>query len=96
MIISFGNNATEDLFNGINSKHTRHLPSSINAVIIRKLDMINAAVSVKDLGAPPGNRLEHLSGDLKGFFSIRINDQFRILFKLEQGNASEVGIIDYH
>jgi proteic killer suppression protein len=96
MIISFGNKATEALFNGIHSKNTRHLPSNINAVTFRKLDMINAALSVEDLKSPPGNRLEQLSGDLKGFYSIRINSQFRLIFKFAQGNASEVSIIDYH
>jgi toxin HigB-1 len=96
MITSFGDKATEDLYNGISSKHTRHLPSNINAGAFRKLDMINAALSVEDLKSPPGNRLEHLGGDLKGFYSIRINDQFRIIFKFAQGNAFEVSIVDYH
>jgi proteic killer suppression protein len=96
MITSFGDKATEDLYNGISSKHTRHLPLNINAVTFRKLDMINAALSVEDLKSPPGNRTEHLGGDLKGFYSIRINVQFRIIFKFAQGNASEVSIVDYH
>jgi proteic killer suppression protein len=96
MITSFGDRATEDFYNGINSKHARYLPSNINAVTFRKLDMINAALSVDDLKSPPGNRLELLGGDLKGFYSIRINDQFRIIFKFAQGNAFEVSIFDYH
>jgi proteic killer suppression protein len=96
MITSFGDRATEDFYNGIISKHTRHLPSNMNAVTFRKLDMINAALSVDDLKSPPGNRLEHLEGDLKGFYSTRINDQFRIIFKFVQGNAIKVSILDYH
>ena len=62
----------------------------------RKLDLIGAAVEVRDLAVPPGNRLEQLHGDLAGFYSIRVNDQYRIIFKFEVGNASHVQLIDYH
>lgn len=62
----------------------------------RKLRMLNNAVDMSDLRIPPANRLEKLSGNLKGFYSIRINDQWRIIFKWNAGNAFEVDIIDYH
>jgi len=96
MIISFGDQATEDLYNGVNSKESRKIPSNIAAVALRKLDMVNAAHRPEDLKAPPGNRLEHLKGNRSGFFSIRINDQFRVIFRLTQSNAYAVQIVDYH
>jgi toxin HigB-1 len=96
MIISFGDHATEDLYNGLNSKESRKIPSTIVDVAPRKLDMINAAHRPEDLKAPPGNRLEHLKGDRSGFYSIRINERFRIIFKLTQSNAYEARIVDYH
>jgi toxin HigB-1 len=96
MIMSFGDKATEDLYNGLNSKESRKIPSNILAVALRKLDMINAAHRPEDLKAPPGNRLEHLKGDRVGFYSIRINDQYRIIFRMTQSNASNVQILDYH
>jgi toxin HigB-1 len=96
MIISFGDQATEDLYNGVNSKGSRKIPSNIVAGALRKLDIINAAHRPEDLKAPPGNRLEHLKGNRSGFYSIRINDQFRIIFKMAQSNAYAVQIVDYH
>lgn len=96
MITSFGDRPTEDLYNGVNSKESRKIPSNISAVAQRKLDMINAAHRPEDLKAPPGNRLEHLKGDLSGFYSIRINGRFRIIFKMTQSNAYAVQIVDYH
>ena len=65
-------------------------------VVRRKLDMLNAASDLRDLRIPPANRLEELKGGLKGFHSIRINDQYRILFRWSQQNASDVQITDYH
>jgi proteic killer suppression protein len=62
----------------------------------RKLDMLNAAASVEDLRIPPGNRLEALKGDYRGKHSIRINDQWRIIFSIDHGNVYEVEFIDYH
>jgi proteic killer suppression protein len=96
MIISFGDRATEDLYNGLNSKESRKIPSTIVAVALRKLDMINAAHRPEDLKAPPGNRLEHLKGDRSGYYSIRINDRFRIIFRMTLSNAYEAQIVDYH
>lgn len=96
MIVGFGNRATDDLYNGVVSKHTRHLPAHVVATACRKLDMVNSAISVEDLRSPPGNHLEALRGDLAGYHSVRINGQYRIVFKFLQGNAHEVRITDYH
>jgi proteic killer suppression protein len=96
MIVNFKDKATEDIFNGVHSKESRKIPQNINSIAIRKLDMINAAFKIEDLRIPSDNRLESLKGDLAGFFSIRINDQFRIIFTFSQANAFNVQIIDYH
>ncbi len=93
MIISFGNSDTEMVWNGIRGKK---LPTEIQNIGRRKLRMLNNAVDLADLRIPPSNRLEKLSGKLKDFYSIRINDQWRIIFKWGTGNAFEVLIIDYH
>lgn len=96
MIVSFGSQGTEDLFHGRESKEARKIPRNIWNVAFRKLDMINAAHELKDLLVPPGNRLEKLKGKLSGFHSIRINDQFRIIFIWSESNANSVEIVDYH
>ena len=96
MIDSFGDKGTEDLFHGRKTKRTRRFPPELLAVALRKLDMINAAHEIGDLKAPSANRLEALKGDLKGCHSIRINDQFRIVFRWSEGKAAEVRIVDYH
>jgi len=93
MIVSFGNSDTEKVWNGTRVKK---LPTEIQNIGRRKLRMINNSVNLTDLKVPPANRLEKLSGNLRGFYSIRINDQWRIIFKWDLGNASEVEIIDYH
>ena len=93
MIINFGNKETEKIWNGIVSKK---LPREIQDVARRKLRMINNSIDITDLRIPPANRLEKLKGDLKEFYSIRINNQWRIIFKWENGNAFEVEIVDYH
>lgn len=72
------------------------LPIEMQEIGRRKLRMLNNSQNVADLRIPPANRLEKLSGGWKGFYSIRINDQWRIVFKWENGNASEVDIVDYH
>ena len=72
------------------------MPGEILNVARRKLRMLNNAANLVDLKVPPANRLEKLSGSLKDFYSIRINDQWRIIFKCSGGNASEVEIVDYH
>lgn len=96
MIASFGDRATEDLYHGLRSKAARRLPSDIRAVALRKLDMLNAARSLQDLMSPPGNRLELLRDDLRGYHSIRVNDQWRVVFRWTSGEAHEVRIADYH
>ncbi|MBA2762529.1 MAG: type II toxin-antitoxin system RelE/ParE family toxin [Segetibacter sp.] len=93
MITSFGSKETESIWLGNRSKK---LPNEIQQIGRRKLRMLNNAQSLIDLKVPPSNMLEKLSGDLKGFYSIRINDQWRIIFKWNAVNASEVEIIDYH
>ena len=96
MIRSFGDSKTEDLFNGVNSAAARRVATSIRKIAIRKLDLINAAITLEDLRSPPGNRLEALSGDLQGKHSIRINDQWRIIFHWTEAGAESVQIVDYH
>ena len=96
MIRSFGDKATEDIWNGDNTAAARRIPREIWKAAYRKLDMIRAAYELGDLRIPPGNRLERLKGNLKDYHSIRINDQYRILFKWEHGAADEVEIADYH
>jgi len=93
MILSFGNDDTESIWNGIRIKK---IPAEIQNIGRRKLRMLNNSVDLKDLRIPPANRLEKLSGRLKEFHSIRINDQWRIIFKWKTGNAFDVEIIDYH
>ncbi|MGE0267532.1 MAG: type II toxin-antitoxin system RelE/ParE family toxin [Candidatus Omnitrophota bacterium] len=96
MIISFKTKATQDIYDGVSSKETRKFPDTIWRVAQRKLDMINAAVVLADLKVPPGNRLHPLQGDKKGYHSISINDQYRIIFQFRDRNAYEVEITDYH
>ena len=96
MITSFGDKGTSDLFHGISSRHARKLPSKIHETSLYKLDILNAAQVLDDLRSPPGNRLEPLKGELKGFYSIRINSQWRIIFRWAEGSASDDQIMDYH
>lgn len=96
MIASFGDRATEDLYHALRSKAARRLPSDIRAVALRKLDMLNAARRLQDLMSSPGNRLELLRDDLRGYHSIRVNDQSRVVFRWTSGEAHEVRIADYH
>ena len=96
MIVSFADGATEALFHGEVGKVIRRLPPQIRSAAIRKLDMLNAARELRDLRAPPGNRLEALQGDLKGKHSIRVNEQWRVVFRWESGDAHDVEIVDYH
>lgn len=93
MIKSFCDKETEKIWNGTRSKK---LPNEIQNVARRKLRMINNSQNINDLRVPPANRLEKLKGDLFEFHSIRINQQWRIIFKWENDNAYEVSIVDYH
>lgn len=96
MIVGIADQATQDIFDGSDTAAARRFPKTIWAAARRKLDMVNAAHDVLDLRAPPGNRLEKLKGKLVGKYSIRINDQFRIVFDFANGNAGNVTITDYH
>ncbi len=93
MIASFANTETEKIFNGIVS---RKLPIDIQKTARRKLLYLDDAEDLKDLLAPPGNRLEGLRGNRVGQYSIRINEQWRICFKWANGKAKNVEIVDYH
>jgi len=93
MIASFGSKETEKIWNG---ERVSKLPMEIQTVGRRKLRMLNNSQNIADLRVPPSNRLEKLSGNLKEFYSIRINDQWRIIFQWDNGLASKVEIIDYH
>jgi proteic killer suppression protein len=93
MIISFGSADTEKVWNG---ERIKKWPAEIQNIGRRKLRMLNNSVNLADLRIPPSNRLEKLAGKLKEYYSIRINDQWRIIFKWNAGNASSVEIIDYH
>jgi proteic killer suppression protein len=93
VIISFACDQTQLIFEGIES---RKLPLEIQKVARRKLKYLDAAESLQDLRAPPGNHLEALKGDRAGQYSIRINQQWRICFRYSKGNAEAVEIVDYH
>lgn len=93
MIKSFGDRETERLFHG---ERARRLPSDIQQRAQRRLVQIHTAASLEDLTIPPSNQLEALRGDLRGFFSIRINRQWRVVFKWAGSDAEKVSIIDYH
>lgn len=93
VIKSFRNSATERVFRGVVA---RRLPREIQAIALRKLLVLHAAVAVEELRSPPGNRLERLTGNRAGQFSLRVNDQWRICFRWEEGDAYGVEITDYH
>ncbi len=96
MIISFGDRTTEDLYHGNSSAKVRRLPPEVRVLALYKLDVLNAVVALKELRSPPGNRLEALKGDLIGFHIIRIDKQWRIIFKWQGTEALDVRITDYH
>jgi proteic killer suppression protein len=96
MIESFGNRLAEDLYFDRQSRNTRVFMPELRRVARRKLLYLHDAVTLKDLRLPPGNRLEALKGKFKGKHSIRINQQWRIIFRWQNGNAFDVEIVDYH
>ncbi len=93
MIRGFGDKQTERVFR---RERGAKLDRALQRAALRKLLMLDAAESLDDLGVPPGNRLEKLAGDREGQYSIRINDQWRVCFRWEEGNALDVEIVDYH
>jgi proteic killer suppression protein len=93
MIISFASKETDSIWKG---DQVKKWPVNFQVIARRKLRMINNSQNLADLRIPPANRLEKLSGNLKSYYSIRINKQWRIIFKWYNGNALDVQIIDYH
>lgn len=97
MIVSFKDQGTEDIFNGSNTKAARQTCSeSLWKIAIRKLDQLDSVTVLRELSVPPGNRLEVLTGDRTGQYSIRINERWRICFVWSEGGPDEVEIVDYH
>ena len=97
MIQHFKAKGTEDIFNGVNSHDSRRTcPEKLWRVAARKLDQLDSVETINELRVPPGNRLEELSGERKGQYSIRINDQYRICFTWMISGPDQVEIVDYH
>lgn len=96
MIRSFSNKIASDIYHGQNSKNARRLPAELHAKARRLLDQVNAAPTIEFLRVPPGNRLEKLAGSLSGKWSVRINNQWRIVFRWQGEDACDVAILDYH
>ena len=96
MIQSFRDETTIDLFRNRNTRAARRIPRDLWRGVQRKLKLLDAAARLDDLSIPAGNRLESLRGDQAGRHSIRVNDQFRVTFRWENGNAYEVCVEDYH
>jgi proteic killer suppression protein len=96
MIVSFANKLADDLFEDRKSKEVRSFPNELYRTARRKILYIHDAAELSDLKVPPGNKLEALKGDLVGYHSIRINIQWRVVFRWNNGNAEEVSVIDYH
>jgi toxin HigB-1 len=97
MIQNFFNTGTEDIFNGKNTKNVRKtMPSTMINIATRKLDQLDSVIKLEELRVPPGNRLEALTGNRKGQFSIRINEQYRICFKWKEAGPYDIEITDYH
>lgn len=93
MIVSFADKETEKIYNQVFSKK---IPHDIQRIALRKLILIDKAGCLEDLKVPPGNRLERLTGDREGQYSIRINDQFRICFREDNNRYYDLEIVDYH
>lgn len=97
MIQSFADAGTQDIFDGLNTKNARKkLNPTLHSIASRKLDMLDAAIDLNDLKIPPSNKLEALKGNYKGRYSIRINDQYRIVFNWAIQGPEQVEIMDYH
>jgi toxin HigB-1 len=93
MISSFGDKRTGDFFHGRNTAVVRRIAMDIRSALLSKLDLVQGVEKLLELRSPLGNRLEALSGDLSGFYSIRVNDQWRIIFRWESDKAHEVKLI---
>lgn len=96
MIRSFADGSTRDIWNGVNSKAARRIPKDLWTAVRRKLDQIDAVTKLDDLRVPPGNRLHALEADRAGYHAVRVNDQFRIVFRFDGEHAYDVCCTDYH
>ncbi len=96
MIVSFKDKGTEAVFHGTPARLVRRFPSDVVRTAERRFDALNAAQALQDLRVPPGNRLEELKGELAGWYSIRVNDQWRLVFRWVGSDAHEVWLTDYH
>lgn len=96
MIRNFKSKAAQDIYDGEKSRHARSIPIELHEKIARLFDQLNVITRVDTLKIPPSNRLEKLSGNLNGYYSLRINKQWRIIFKWENGAALDVDVVDYH
>lgn len=96
MVRTLADETTRDIWNGVNSKAARRLPKKLWPIVQRKLDQIDSVTKLDDLKVPPGNRLHALTGDLKGWHAVRVNDQYRIVFRFAGIDAFDVRCTDYH
>ena len=96
MIVSFGDKTTEEIFHGHDTKAARRIAQVLWTRVQSKLDMLNASTTLEDLRVPPSNRLEKLRGNWTGFYSLRVNDHYRVVFRFVSGNALDVRCTDYH
>ena len=96
MIRTLADDTTLDIWNGVNSKAARRIPRELWSNVRRKLDQIDALTTLDDLKVPPGNRLRPLGGAMRGLHALRVNDQYRIVFRFEGGDAFDVRCTDYH
>ena len=95
MISSFGDATTADLYHGNDTKAARRIGRELWSRVQQKLDLLNASTSIEDLRTPPASRLEKLRGGLAGFWSVRVNQQYRIIFRFANGNCQEIRCTDY-
>ena len=96
MIRSFADDSTRDVWNGVNSKAARRIPKALWPVVRRKLDQIDTVTKLDNLRIPPGNRLHALEEDRAGYHAVRVNDQYRVVFRFDGENANDVRCTDYH
>ena len=96
MIRTLADDTTQDIWNGVNSKAARRIPRELWPNVRRKLDQIDAVTRLEDLRVPPGNNLHALGGDMRGLHAVRVNDQYRIVFRFQGGDAFDIRCTDYH
>ena len=96
MIRTLADDTTRDIWNGVNCQAARRIPRALWPIVRRKLDQIDAVTRLDDLKVPPGNRLHALAGALRGCHAVRVNDQYRLVFRFEGADAFEVRCTDYH